>query len=70
MTSFIQRALQASKKFTVMDFALLKITLIAFGILLGTYLWSFFSHHIGWLWVIFLLSYIWIMYRTFVTHWR
>lgn len=68
MKKFIQRALKAASKYTVMDFAFFKITLIFLGILLGAYFSEFFLSHTVFVWVVFIVSYIWIMYRTFVKH--
>lgn len=68
MNTLIKRALKAARNFTVMDYACLKITLIAFGILIGAYFPKFFLNYSSYLWVIFIVSYIWIMYRTFVKH--
>lgn len=68
MIEFIQRALKAAKKYTVIDYACLKISLLFFGILLGAYLAKFFLHHTLFLWVVFILTLLWIMYRTFVEY--
>lgn len=68
MSAFIKRLLKAARKYTVMDYAFLKITLVSFGILLGAYFSQFFLNHTSFLWVIFILSYLWIMYRTFIKH--
>lgn len=68
MSKFIQRALRAANKFTLMDYACLKITLLFLGILLGAYFSKFFLSHTVFLWVVFIVSYLWIMYRTFIKH--
>lgn len=68
MNMFIQRAIKAAGQYTVMDFACLKITLIAFGVLLGSYFANFFLSHTFFLWVVFIGSYLWIMYRHFIKH--
>lgn len=68
MNEFIQRLMKAARKLTVTDFACLKICLLSLGILLGAYFAQFFLSHTFFLWVIFIASYIWIMYRTFVKH--
>lgn len=70
MNTFIQRAMKAASKYTVLDFACLKIVLITFGILAGAYFSPFFLNHTGLLWIIFVLTYLWIMYKTFIVHWR
>lgn len=68
MPTFILRAMQAVKKYSVIDFAGLKIALVVAGILLGAYGAQFFLKHTLFLWVVFLASYLWIMYRTFIKH--
>ena len=65
MNNLIGKTLKAVEKYTAMDFATLKITLVSFGILLGTYFAKFFSNYTSLLWVIFIGSYLWIMYKTF-----
>jgi len=66
--AFIERVLSSIGRYTAWDFAFLKITLVSLGILLGTYFADFFLNYTVLLWVIFLGSYIWIMYRTFFKH--
>ncbi len=68
MQTLIQRMLRAARKYTVMDFGCLKIMLLFFGILIGAYFSNFFLHHTLFLWVVFILSFLWIMYRTFIKH--
>jgi hypothetical protein len=68
MSALIQRTLKAAKSFTLTDYACLKITLIFLGILLGTYFSEYFLNHTVFLWAVFIISYLWIMYRTFIKH--
>jgi hypothetical protein len=68
LNKFIQRALKAAKKYTVIDYACLKISILSFGILLGAYLAKFFLNHTLFLWVVFILTMLWIMYRTFIEY--
>jgi len=68
MSEFIQRVLKAARKYTVMDYGCLKITLLSFGILLGAYFAQFFLSYTSFLWVVFIVSSLWIMYRTFIKH--
>ena len=68
MKNLINKLLGTAKKYTVLDYGFLKITLISFGILIGTYFSNFFSNYTSLLWIIFLISYLWIIYRTFITH--
>lgn len=68
MKNLINKLLGTAKKYTVLDYGFLKITLISFGILIGTYFSNFFSNYTSLLWIIFLISYLWIIYRTFIKH--
>jgi len=68
MLKFIKRALKAAKKYTVVDYACLKISILSFGILVGAYLAKFFLNHTLFLWVVFILTLLWIMYRTFIEY--
>jgi hypothetical protein len=68
LNKFMQRALKAAKKYTVIDYACLKISILSFGILLGAYLAKFFLNHTLFLWMVFILTLLWIMYRTFIEY--
>ncbi len=68
MNTFINRILKATGKYTIVDFAFLKTALLALGILLGTYFTEFFSGYTSLLWIIYIISFFWIMYRTFFKH--
>lgn len=65
MTTFIQKALKSTQRYTIMDFALLKIALVSVGILLGAYFADFFLNYTILIWVIYILSFLWILYKTF-----
>ena len=68
MSKFIQRLLKVARKYTVMDYVFLKTTLVSFGILLGTYFAQYFLNYTSFLWIVFIISYLWMMYRTFIKH--
>lgn len=68
MSAFIQRLLKVARKYTVMDYVFFKTTLVSFGILLGAYFSQFFLSHTSFIWIVFIVSYLWIMYRTFIKH--
>lgn len=68
MSTLIKRTLKAARNYTVVDYACLKITLLSAGIIIGTYFPKFFLSHSSLLWLVFIVTYIWIMYRTFVQH--
>ena len=68
MNSLIQRLLSASRKFSLIDFVFFKITLVSIGLLLGAYFSRFFLGIASILWPVFIISYLWLMYRTFFVH--
>lgn len=68
MMKFIAKSLNAARKYNLWDFACLKITLLSLGILVGTYFSQFFLNLISIIWVVFILTYVWIMYQTFIKY--
>ncbi len=68
MADMIERVMNATRRYTVMDFGCLKIAVLAAGILLGVYFYQFSLANITWLWIIFVVSLLWIMYRTFIKY--
>lgn len=68
MKAFINQIMGAAGKYTVFDFACLKTALLFLGILIGVYFAEFFVNYTSYLWGIFIVSYVWIMYRTFFKH--
>ena len=68
MNMFIKKALDAGRKYTMLDFALLKISLFSLGLLCGAYFTQAILRYTVPLWIAFIVSYIWIMHRTFFAH--
>ena len=68
MKAFLEKALNAGRKFTILDFAFFKLSLLSFGIICGAYFAQFFLRNLIPLWIIFIVAYVWIMYRTFGKH--
>jgi len=66
--NFLDRAMRAARKFTMWDYAFFKTALVSLGILLGTYFSEFFSDHTLFLWIVFLCSYLIMIYRFFISH--
>ena len=69
MKGFINKALNAAKSYNLWDYGWLKIALVSFGILFGTYFSRFFIQYINIVWAIFLITYIWVVYKTFFKYW-
>ncbi len=68
MNTLIKRTLKATRNYTLADFACLKITLLSAGIIIGAYFPKFFLSHSSLLWLVFIVTYVWIMYRTFIQY--
>ncbi len=66
MKSFIYGMLTKAQKFNLLDFAFFKTTLIFLGILLGAYFSDFFRENIIIVWLIFLVSYGYIIYSLYI----
>ncbi len=68
MKSFIDTMLQRAHRYNLWDFGALKITLIAAGILLGVHFSEFFSANVIDVWIIFGVTYWFILYKTLVAY--
>lgn len=68
MKKLIDKTLNAAKMYNVFDYAWFKVTLCSLGILLGTYFSQFFLNYISIVWAVFIISYIWIIYKTFIKY--
>ena len=56
--------LQATKSYTLWDWAMLKLALVSAGVLLGLYLYPVLSCYTTVIWVVFVVCYLGIAYRT------
>jgi len=68
MRAFIKRLYKAARQYTIADYACLKTALFTLGLLLGAYFSRFILNYAALLWVIFLLSYAWVMCRTLIKY--
>ena len=68
MFKFLDGLMLAAKTYTLYDYGCLKLALITSGILLGTYFTDFFLRYTTWLWIIFIVAYVCIAYRTLVAY--
>jgi len=66
MKNLINKALNSTKNYNIFDFSILKLSLITFGILLGAYFSKFFLSIILFIWIVFIVCYAMIMYKTFI----
>jgi hypothetical protein len=69
MKGFIGKVMNAAKSYSYWDYVWLKVTLICIGILFGAYLAQFFIQYIVIVWAVFLLTYLWVVYKTFFKYW-
>lgn len=61
----LRKLLNAAKGYSLYDWAFLKIALVSAGILLGLYLYPVLVCYKTIIWVVFVFSYLWTIYRTF-----
>ena len=66
MKNLIEKLMDKVKRFSILDFAIFKITLLSAGVLLGTYFSSFFLSIIGLVWIVFAVSYGYMLYISFI----
>jgi hypothetical protein len=64
MNGIIKNLMNAARHFSVMDFAAMKLYLLCFGILLGSYFSDFFLEHIGLVWIVLILALVALILRT------
>ena len=67
---FIGKMMAGTREYTVVDFACLKLALLALGILLGYYFADFFRPLTTLLWGVYLLTLAWVCYRTWINYRR
>lgn len=68
MKKLIEDMLKAVRKYNIWDYGWLKMALCSFGILLGAYFSEFFLRYITVIWILFFVSYVWIIYKTLVKY--
>lgn len=68
MKNLIEKLLNAARKYNVWDYGWLKICLFSLGIIFGVYFNAFFSNYMPIIWAIFIVSYVWIFYKTFAKY--
>lgn len=63
MKKFVENMLQCMRYFTLFDLSLFKICLIAVGMLLGYYCYSYISNYLWIVWAVAIVSYIYLMVK-------
>jgi hypothetical protein len=65
MFDFYRQVLNAVRKYTTLDYGFFKFLMISFGILLGAYFPQFFLNIMWLVWIIFILSAIWMIAKIY-----
>ncbi len=64
MKSFIKNLIESAHSFTGADYVVFKICLLSIGILLGSYFSYFFMQYTLIIWVLAVISLIWLINKT------
>ncbi len=64
MSKFIEQVMSSVREYSFWDYMWFKTGLISFGIILGSYFSAFFLDYIFVVWMLFLITTIFIIYRT------
>ncbi len=68
--NIFQKSAAMLKHFTVMDAGILKLNLFSIGVLAGIYFYSFFNDLRVLLWIVFILSWLYIVIKVFGFYWN
>ncbi len=63
MIKMVNRVMAAAKKYTVVDYGFFKFLMISFGVLLGVYFTQPLLQIIWLVWVVFIVSALWMIYK-------
>jgi len=66
MKNMIEKLMDKARNFSILDYGIFKISLLSAGILIGTYLSSFFMSIIWLVWIVFAVSYAYMFYICFI----
>jgi small multidrug resistance family-3 protein len=69
MIKFINKALDAARKYNMWDYGVLKICLFSLGVVIGAAFPTFFQSIIVIVAVVFTVSYLYLIYKTFGKYW-
>jgi len=65
MFNLVKKVMNASRKYSVIDYGFFKFLMITFGILLGVYFAQPILNFIWLVWIIFVISAVWMIYKIF-----
>lgn len=63
--NIVKKVMDATKKYTVVDYGFFKFLMITFGMLLGVYYTEAILDFLGLIWAIFIVSAVWMIYKIF-----
>ncbi len=69
MLEYMKKVNSILRFFTVLDTGIFKVCLMVFGIILGVYFYSFFEGLKVVLWIVFIITWLYIVIKVFVFYW-
>ncbi len=63
MFNIVEKVMNAARKYTIIDFGFFKILMVSFGILLGVYFRQPILDMIWLVWIVFMVSALWMIYK-------
>ena len=65
MKAWIEKVYGTTKNYSMLDFGILKICLFSIGVLFGVYFIHFVSTYLILFWILAIITYLYIIYKTF-----
>ncbi len=69
MKIYFKKIQAIMRHFTILDMGILKLCLLSLGVILGVYFYQFFDQLRVLLWVLFVLSWLFIIVKVFGFYW-
>lgn len=66
MFKLVEIILNAAKKYNIIDYGFFKFLMISFGILLGVYYTEIMLNFISLIWIVFIVSAFWMIYKIYI----
>ncbi|WP_025436644.1 hypothetical protein [Peptoclostridium acidaminophilum] len=63
--NIVKKVMDATKKYTILDYGFFKFLMITCGILLGVYFTETILSFIWLIWIVFAVSAVWMTYKIF-----
>ncbi|WP_026691318.1 hypothetical protein [Alteribacter aurantiacus] len=65
MKAWVHEVFESTRRYNMLDFSFLKVCLFAMGVLFGVYFSSFFLSYLPVVWIVAILSFLYLIVRTF-----